>query len=102
MKRNLWPCMARRRTPATTTWIACECDSTPCVCYQPVPRIGPIDPAEARQLQQDLSATFGATADWLVAYIETHADELAKALSKPVEQLLAEVLASRDEAGAGG
>jgi len=75
-----------------SSWVACECGISPCVCYEPVPRIGPTGPAEARRLQQDMASTIGASSAWLAGYIETHGEELAAAMRRPVEELIQEAL----------
>lgn len=83
------------------SWVACECDSTPCVCFEPVPRIGFIDLAEARRLQHDMAASRQASSAWFDAYLRVHGTELAAALMRPTEELIQEVLEARrlEEAG---
>lgn len=79
------------------SWVACECDHTPCICYEPIPRIGPTDLAEARRLQQDLASTIGASSAWLAGYIEAHGEELAEAMCLPSEGLVRRALEAKKQ-----
>lgn len=87
--------MTARRT---FSWVACECDATPCTCYIPPPRIGPTDRAEAERLRDEMAASAPAARAWLADYIEQHGDELAEAMRRPVEELIQEALEARGKA----
>lgn len=85
----------------SASWVACECDRTPCICYGPVPRIGPADPAEARRLQRDMAASRRESSAWFDAYLQDHGTELAAALMRPTEELIQEALEARQMEGSG-
>lgn len=81
------------------SWVACECDQRPCVCFEPIPRIGPTDPAEARQLQTGLAESRPAMSAWFKAYLREHGAGLAAALSRPTGDLIREALEARRQEG---
>ncbi|ACU71826.1 hypothetical protein Caci_2917 [Catenulispora acidiphila DSM 44928] len=80
----------------TAAWVACECDATPCICYIPPPQIGPADRAEAERLRDEMAASGSDARAWFANFIDENSDELAEALSRPVEDLIAEALAARE------
>lgn len=82
--------MPRSKRPAA--WIACECDAIPCTCYDPPPRIGPTDRAEAERFQAEMATNAPAARAWFTDYLEQHGEELAVALARPTEDLIAEAL----------
>lgn len=82
-----------------SSWVACECDATPCVCYTAPPRIGPTDRAEAERFRDEMAASGSAARAWLTKYLEQHGDELAEAMRRPTEDLIREALESRRNHG---
>lgn len=84
--------MTRPKRPAT--WLACECDATPCTCYTPPPRIGPTDLAEAERFQAEMAANAPTARAWFTELLNRHGEELAATMARPTEELIAEALAS--------
>lgn len=78
-----------------SAWVVCECDSSPCFCYDPPPRIGPTGRAEAERLRDGLTATRPAMTAWLTGYLEQHGEELVQTLQRPTEDLIREALQAR-------